>query len=61
MVIVGKCAKALKAKCHYRISHSLMKLTISNTDLPSYTPYGHRSRGEKDINELTFGKGAVTC
>lgn len=56
-----KCAKALKAKCHYRISHSRMNLTISNADLPSYAPYGHRSRGEKDINEFPFGKGAKAC
>lgn len=32
---------------------------ISNTDLPSYAPDGHRSRGEKDSNELTFSEGIV--
>lgn len=55
----GNCAKALKAKCHYRISHSLNKPTISNADLPSYAPYGHRSRSEKDINEFSFCEGAT--
>lgn len=53
---IEKCLKAQMAKCPPHLAQVLHK-TLSNTDLPSYAPYGQRCGGEKD--ERTLRKGVV--
>jgi hypothetical protein len=50
---------ASKHKWQNAIPHLAQALqkTLSNTDLPSYAPYGQRCGGEKD--ERTLRKGIV--
>lgn len=54
-----KVLKAQKAKCLTAFRYTYLKDVISNADLPSYAPDGHRSRSEKDGSERTLRKGVV--